>query len=245
VLAAGNGDRFNGGGDSKLIRPVLGVPLITRTLTTAFRAGITSVDVVLGYQADRVRAVAERAAPADLDLRFHYNADWHEENGLSVLAARGRFADRRFALLMGDHLFDAETLARLLRVGAAPAESLLAVDTRPAAAEVAAEATRVLMDGDRIVEIGKGLEPYDALDTGLFVCAPPLFAAIEEACARGDTALTGGVRRLAGGGLVRGVDIGDSVWCDIDTTADLRAAEELLRLQPRITRKTRSGLQPA
>jgi len=29
---------------------------------------------------------------------------------------------------------------------------------------------------------------------------------------------------------VRGCDIGHARWCDIDTTADLRSAEDLLRL---------------
>ena len=42
VLAAGNGDRFvNGSRESKLLQPVLGEPLILRTLRTAVEAGIT------------------------------------------------------------------------------------------------------------------------------------------------------------------------------------------------------------
>lgn len=233
VLAAGNGDRF-GGGDSKLIRPVLGVPLLGRTLASAAAAGVSSVDIVLGYQADRVRAVAERAAPPGLALRFHHNQDWHRENGLSVLAARGRFVNRRFALLMGDHLFDAATLERLLRAPAGPDESLLAIDGRRAEPDVAAEATRVRVDPGTgaIVAIGKHLDPYDALDTGLFVCAPQLFDALDAARASDDTTLSGGIRRLAARGLVSGVDIGDGVWRDIDTADDLRTAEALLRLQP-------------
>src|SRR5215218_3188037 len=51
VLAAGNGDRFkNGSRESKLLQPVLGRPLILRTLETAHRAGITTAHVVLGYR---------------------------------------------------------------------------------------------------------------------------------------------------------------------------------------------------
>jgi 1L-myo-inositol 1-phosphate cytidylyltransferase len=234
ILAAGNGDRF-GGGDSKLTRSVRGVPLLVRALESAAAAGLTSADVVLGYQAERVRAVAERGAPAGFALRFHHNRDWHRENGLSVLAARARFTDRRFALLMGDHLFEPSVLERLLRAPADADESLLAIDRRPAAPEVTAEATRVLLDPHdtgRIAAIGKHLDPFDALDTGLFVCAPPLFAALDSACASGDTTLSGGVLRLARRGLVRGVDMGDGIWRDIDTADDLRTAEDLLRLQP-------------
>jgi choline kinase len=233
VLAAGNGDRFNlGTRGSKLLQPILGQPLILRTLATAHEAGISSFEFVVGYEAEAVRSAIESAVPAGVSVRFTVNPEWHLENGLSALAARERFAHRRFALLMGDHLFEADVLARLLHTGAAPGESLLAIDTRPAPPEVAAEATKVRLEGSRIVAIGKDLDAYDALDTGLFVCAPALFPALEEARRAGDTTLSGGIRRLAAVGLMRGVSIGDAAWYDIDTPADLRTAESLLASQP-------------
>ena len=54
------------------------------------------------------------AAPAGTRVHFSYNPDWHLENGVSVLAARSGCADRRFALLMGDHLFEPPVLSTLL-----------------------------------------------------------------------------------------------------------------------------------
>jgi choline kinase len=229
VLAAGNGDRFhNGTRQSKLLQPLLGQPLILRTLETARDAGITSIEVVLGYQAAALRTAIERGAPRGVLIHFSINPDWHLENGVSVLSARGRFEDRRFALLMGDHLFEARVLSRLLLMSPEGDESLLAIDRRPASPAIAAEATKVRMNGPRISAIGKDLSTYDALDTGLFVCSPTLFAALEAARASGDTTLSGGVRQLAARGLMRGVDIGDAAWHDIDTMADLETAATLL-----------------
>jgi choline kinase len=207
---------------------VLGQLLILRTLETAHDAGISAFEVVLGYQADAVRAAIEQGAPAGVSIRFSINPDWHLENGVSVLAARRHLDQRRFALLMGDHLFEAATLTRLLHTSAADDESLLAVDTRPAAPDVAAEATKVRMDGERITAIGKDLTTFDALDTGLFVCAPSLFPALDASRAQGDTTLSGGIRELSARGLMRGVDIGNAAWHDIDTMADLETAEGLL-----------------
>ena len=228
MLAAGNGDRFlNGARQSKLLQPILGDPIIIRTLTTARDAGITRVEVVLGYQADGLRTVIEAALPRGLAVEFCYNPDWHLENGVSVLAARDRFTDR-FALLMGDHLFEANVLARLLAHPAGRGESLLAVDSRSTTPEFAAEATKVRMNGTRITAIGKDLTSYDALDTGMFVCAPSLFAALDAARTSGDTTLSGGIRRLAAARLMRGVDIGNAAWYDIDTMADLQHAESLM-----------------
>jgi 1L-myo-inositol 1-phosphate cytidylyltransferase len=229
VLAAGNGDRFhNGSRQSKLLQPILGQPLIIRTLTTAREAGIRSVEIVLGYQADSLRRAVDAGVPAGLSVSFSFNPDWHLENGVSVLAARERLADRRFALLMGDHLFESHVLSRLLRCEARLDESLLAVDSRPAPPGVAAEATKVRMHGSRIVAIGKHLTEYDALDTGMFVCSPALFGAIDRSRATGDTTLSGGIRQLADRGLMHGIDIGNAEWYDIDTLTDLEHVESLL-----------------
>ena len=228
ILAAGNGDRFhNSAHESKLLQPLLGQPILLRTIAAARDAGIDRLTIVVGYQADRVRALAERAASPRLELTFAHNPDWRLENGVSALAARHTVNGDRFALLMGDHVFDPDVLARMLRHDAA-GESLLAVDSRPVPQAVADEATKVRRDGSRIVAIGKNLDTYDALDTGVFVCAPNLFDALDAARAAGDTTLSGGIRQLAGRGLMRGFDIGDARWCDIDTVSDLAAAESAL-----------------
>jgi 1L-myo-inositol 1-phosphate cytidylyltransferase len=107
-------------------------------------------------------------------------------------------------------------------------ETLLCIDRQihdPDRATKALEATKVRLQGDRVAAIGKTVEPFDALDTGLFLCQPSVFEALAEACADGDSTLSGGIGRLAARGLVRGFDIGGARWCDIDTVADLAVAE--------------------
>jgi 1L-myo-inositol 1-phosphate cytidylyltransferase len=229
ILAAGNGDRFhNLTHDSKLLQPLLGQPILLRTLDATREAGIRSVTIVVGYQAERVRALVERAAPASLAISFAFNPEWRLENGVSALAAKPHIRGHRFALLMGDHVFEPPVLQRMLRLEVDRHESLLAVDTRDVPPDVAEEATKVRREGSRIVAIGKKLTEYDALDTGVFVFSPNLFDALEAARADGDTTLSAGVRQLAVRGLMRGVEIGDATWCDIDTVSDLAAAESVL-----------------
>lgn len=233
VLAAGNGDRFQSASRrSKLLQPVLGQPLILRTLATAAQAGISTFHVVVGYQAAALRKVVTEGAPAGTKVRIAHNPEWHLENGVSVLAACESLRNRRFALLMGDHVFEAPILSRLLRTAVRARESLLAVDSRSVDTVVADEATKVQLHGDRITAIGKTLRSYDALDTGLFVCDPVVFDALRDARQAGDTTLSGGIRRLAARGLMRAVDVGGATWCDIDTLADLENAEDLLALHP-------------
>jgi len=148
---------------------------------------------------------------------------------VSVLAARDALDGQSFALLMGDHLFEPQTLRDLLAAPRFHGETLLGIDRQPATPEMAAEATKVRLSGAHVTAIGKALQPYDAFDTGLFVCHPSIFAALDHSCADGDTTLSGGIARLAAKRLVRGVDVGHARWCDIDTIDDLAAAERLLR----------------
>jgi choline kinase len=228
ILAAGNGDRFkNSPHHSKLLHPVLGRPLILRTLETAASAGIPTLNVVLGYEADRVRAAIEQHQLPGVVVRFTYNPDWHLENGVSALQARELCDGRRFALLMGDHLFESSVLERLASLPVAADDSILAIDGSECDPAIAAEATKVQMHGDRVIAIGKALSHWDALDTGLFIFTPALFDALEEARRDGHTTLSAGVQRLALQRRMRGVDIGAAAWCDVDTLDDLEAAESL------------------
>jgi choline kinase len=233
VLAAGNGDRFRSGSrHSKLAAPVAGTPLLIRTLTSARLAGITDAHIVLGYDAAYVRALAISGAPHGLALHFYINHNWHEENGRSVLQARAALADRTFAVLMGDHLFEPRTLRSLATARRAPGEALIGIDRRTTDPAIVDEATKVRMYGDRIIAIGKTVDPFDGLDTGLFVCDGSLFTAVGASCEAGDTTLSGGIARLAAKGCVRGVDIGVASWCDVDTIGDLAMAEALADTVP-------------
>lgn len=228
ILAAGNGDRFrNSHHHSKLLHPVLGQPLILRTLETTAAAGISTLHVVLGYEADRVRHVIEQHRIPGVRIHFAYNPDWHLENGVSALQAREICDGRRFALLMGDHLFESSVLQRLAAHPVGSSDSVLAIDRSDVAPAVAAEATKVQLDGDRIIAIGKKLTEWDAIDTGLFIFTPALFDALDEARQAGETTLSSGVQRLAARGVMRGVEIGAAAWCDVDTLADLDLAEAL------------------
>jgi 1L-myo-inositol 1-phosphate cytidylyltransferase len=226
VLAAGNGDRFSDPQHrSKLLVPVGGVPLIVRTLRAAWAAGIRCAHVVLGYRAAEVHQAIVSEAPERLALSFIVNPRWQLENGISVLSARRALKGRRFALLMGDHVFDPTVLRRMRVAPLTAGVSLLAVDRHITDRRIVMEATKVRTDAGRIVAIGKDLETFDAIDTGLFVCSDNLFDALDAACRTGDTTLSGGIRRLSALGLVHTSDIGDARWHDIDTADDLARVE--------------------
>jgi choline kinase len=236
VIAAGMGSRWRStsADDTALkpLTPVLGVPLVVRTLATLRDEGVLEAIIVTGYRAKDVRARIEEGRPDGLGLRFVYNRHWRHKNGLSVLAAREAVAGRHFLLSMADHLY-ASAVVRVLRSAPrAEHDVILAVDYRTTDVNDPDDAMWVRLHADkRIRDIGKDLTEYHAVDTGVFYCTPALFEALEaERQERGgDCALADGVRRLARGGRAHTVDIGDAWWQDVDTRGDLDVLETKIR----------------
>ena len=191
VLAAGKGSRLCREPESKPLYPLLGVPLIERSIRTAKASGVDAFVVVTGYLGERVtRFLDSLSCRLNVSIMCERNPEWEEENGLSVLSAR-RFFDGPFLLIMADHLVE-PSLIRDVQSGGLDVEALrLAVDADMENTLVQPEdATRVRLDEEGwIHDIGKGIERADAYDTGVFLATPALFDALERAAATGDTDL--------------------------------------------------------
>jgi 1L-myo-inositol 1-phosphate cytidylyltransferase len=233
ILAAGTGVRFKEATNSfpKPLLEVAGVPLIERTIRTAQRAGIRRFTIISGYQGDKLEAFLKSNTFMDVEIQCVWNAAWERPNGVSAKLAAG-LVPQRFVLLMADHLFDAAILNKLLRRRLPTGHCRLAVDGNPDRVLDLADATKVRMAGDRVVEIGKSLENYNAIDTGIFLCSDALFDGLGKAISRGEESLTDGIRELAREGRMEAVDIGGFFWQDIDTERDLRYGEEQLLRSP-------------
>jgi choline kinase len=130
---------------------------------------------------------------------------------------------------MSDHLFDAAIVDLLLR-SADPNFLNVAIDRKLSSIFDLADAMKLQTQQDRVVAIGKNLEQYDAIDIGLFVCPWGIFDYLERAKSdANDCSLADGVRAMANDDKVRGIDIGDAWWQDVDTPEMLDQAARHLR----------------
>jgi CDP-L-myo-inositol myo-inositolphosphotransferase len=91
------------------------------------------------------------------------------------------------------------------------------------------DVTRVKTENGKIRSIGKGLTDFNGLDTGLFLCSPTIFEALEQGTEKhGEATLSGAVRILAAVGRARAFDINGHFWIDVDDPAAFSRAEEVL-----------------
>ena len=229
IIAAGKGSRLQRRGDSKPLVPILGVPLIERVIRTAMEAGADEFYVVIGYQGERVRVFLERLSDR-LAIRITplVNDEWEKDNGLSVLKAREHLQDP-FLLLMADHLFEPSFVHKLTALTLTKVEIALAVDSDTCNPLVdMGDVTRVKMEDGKIHDIGKGLADFNGFDTGIFLCSPAIFRALEQSKEKdGDTTLSGAVQVMAADGHAKAITT-DGFWIDVDDPAAFQKAEQAL-----------------
>ena len=229
ILIAGQGSRLRGA-DKNFLKPfvpVLGRPLLSYTLEAVTCAGLSTVYFVVGYESERVIARAKQLIPPQITASFIVNRDWQKQNGISLLAAAGHVR-APFLLTMGDHVFD-DTIIDCLLENFEPGALNIAIDRKLDSIVDLDDAMKVQTRGNKVTGIGKNLQTYDAIDTGLFVCPPEIFAYLERAKANNggrDCSLANGVELMAADGKVRGIDIGSARWHDIDTPRVLEHAQQ-------------------
>jgi len=227
ILAAGQGSRLRAVSSSKPLTPVAGRPLIAHVVDRARQGGVTAFTIVTGYEAERVEAcVAELGRETGVPIACVRTADPLLANGHSVLAGAARI-DGDYLLLMSDHLVDPAIVRAMVEAPAGEAALCLAVDRDFANPLIDLEdATRVETDaGGRIVRIAKLIEPFDAVDTGVFRATPALAEAIRADIAAGGLgSLSAGVQRLADEKRAVTLDVTGLFWLDVDDPRSLELA---------------------
>jgi 1L-myo-inositol 1-phosphate cytidylyltransferase len=226
ILAAGNGRRImpHSGGIPKPLVHLHGVPLLEHVMLGANEAGIRRFVVVVGYRGAAIRQWLAARNWRDIDVTCVENPDYHKDNGVSVLRARD-YLSEPFLLVMSDHIFEPATARAMITQSFGDDHVILGVDSNIDWVFDLDDATKVRRDGDHIVDIGKNLSHYDALDTGMFYCRPSLFDTLESAMTNGNCSLSDGMRKLSERRLFRAFDIGDAHWQDVDTPDALAYAE--------------------
>lgn len=230
IIAAGRGGRLSSRGDSKPLIPLLGLSLIERVILTAKKHSLTDFYMVTGYNSEKVKQYLDRFSQSrNINITHITNEEWEKGNGISVLKAK-KLLNENFILLMGDHVFDELILKKLKNERIADGEVMLAVDYNIKTNKLVDvnDVTKVLVEDNRILDIGKNIKKYNAYDTGIFLCSPAIFSAIEESLHNNDSSLSGGIRVLASKGKAKVFDIKDDYWIDVDDEKTFKKAESKL-----------------
>lgn len=223
---AGTGSRLRGSADTiaKPLIPIAGRPLISYAIDSFDKIGVQTLHAVVGPNGEELATAVAPLLPAHMRFRPISNHNWQKQNGVSLLTAAGKVS-APFFLAMGDHLFESSILDQL--VARADLACLnLAIDRKIGSVFDLDDAMKVKTQGRLITAIGKKLESYNAIDTGIFLCPEIMFDYLRHALKEDDCSLADGVRLMAADGKALAIDIGQAWWQDVDTPAMLARAEQ-------------------
>lgn len=230
VPAAGVGTRLRPFTNTlpKPLVPVLGQPLLTRTLEQLHAVGIDEVVCVTGHLADRLESTLLRSSPRPA-LSFVRNPDYATANSIVSLALTRERWTRPFLVIDSDVCFTTALLRRLLAADG----DILVVDT-----------SKAPPDMDMRAEIRDGHVAWLAKDLPLERCHGEFFG-LSRWTPRGAAALSRSIDRLLTEGhpdvwyefAIRDaaqelpIDVMPArcdEWAEIDAPADLAAAEDVV-----------------
>ena len=225
VLAAGLGSRMRPltQGEPKVLLQYGGQSLVLYAIRALVWAGIEEIAVVVGHKADVIRDTLGDETPLGVHLEYVYNPYYRGGNALSVLMAKDWLQGEPFVLCMGDHVIEGGLVPRLLDTPTT--HETLCVDRDPRYCADIDEATKVQTDPSGfITRIGKGLDRWDAIDTGMFLLTHRFIKAITDLIP-----LTGMGLEISqviqsivdSGRRFATCDVDGLFWADMDTQEDL------------------------
>jgi 1L-myo-inositol 1-phosphate cytidylyltransferase len=231
IIAAGLGSRLweETYDAPKTLLPYGDGTILSKILGNFNLVGITDFVIVVGYQAQYIENYIAKMNVKKSKVAFVTNPDWKKGNGISVMAAEPALKGESFMLSMSDHIVSPEALKRI--VDADNASNSLLVDPRVDSIFDIDDATKVLCEENRIIDIGKTIANYNAIDCGIFKLTNRYFAKMDEALAKNEESISAAIKMLIKGRDMDAVfmESGDS-WIDIDTPEAYRYCLENIKI---------------
>lgn len=230
ILVAGRGRRLM---PYTMHRPkclieVNGATILSRQLAALKAVGCSEVELVVGYRWRQVVREARRWSPG-LDVTWRLNSSFQETNTSFSLLLALRNYQGPFLYLNGDVLLDEEALARIVQ---RDEDAALGVISK----SCGDEEVKVIVRGERVIRIGKRLEPKAAW--GEFVglgyigdkVSSLLYHQLERLCQteEGRNAFfEEALDQCLAHCEVKWVEVGDLPCMEIDTPQDLYRARQM------------------
>lgn len=224
-MAAGLGTRLRGymqETPKPLIR-VLDIPLIIYPVANLLRKGVRKLYIVVNR--GNYELIKALFTQTEIDVDFVINSYPERGNGYSLYLGMSRVRGENFYLVMSDHIHH-PSIFDLMHAHVGCGEVLVCVDSKPAYIDVG-EATKVLIKDFMLCDIGKALQNYTHVDTGLFIIQSSLYKYINKYCKENLTVEVSGLIKylISVNRKVLGIDVSGAGWLEIDTIEDLKRAE--------------------
>ena len=231
IIAAGTGTRLKDL-TRDLPKPLINVtgkPLIEYTIEAFMEAGFKKLGIVIGHRGRLLQRHLGDGRRYNIRIEYLTNDNYWRGNATSIFACQSFIEQEPFIVSVADHMISSEILQLLLESDRG--YHTLCVDRQTRIFLQISDATKVWVNESGFVErIGKKLQRYNAIDTGVFLFRPGFFEYISAYPHEDHCSITRIVMHMiASGDPLSTCDVSGSFWFDVDTLDDLRFARAVMR----------------
>lgn len=238
-MAAGWSSRFRKSGvlKPKVLMKLGGLRLLERAVLTLHASGVENFRIVVGAYRDQVvPEMKSLKSLQNINIDYVVAEDFEKGNGVSFGVGAEGF-EEPFLLTMSDHIFTPKTVTEFVSL-AKEQEHLPALACDPELDDVfdMDDATKVESANGFIGNIGKQIEKYDLVDTGLFYFPKNYGKRIAEMTKNGANSVSNVIQCFIEESGVRAISLNKPFWQDVDNP-DMKGEAER-RLMGTLTRPT-------
>ena len=219
ILATLHDDHFSEYNNPSALIPLLGIPLVERTLRTAMSAGLTTFQIVTREKDQKVRPYLDHFASKHNINITHTISDLPDKKAGNELLLVEHGDNKPFLLLSIDYLFTANTIKKLLKTKLQQDEMGIAIDSDTIHKKLdLIGITRAHTVKNRIRALNPGLKEFDSFDTGVYLCQASFLKQLEKhSKTHKNTEIIDATHHLIKEDKVVGIDIGDNFWSHVDS----------------------------
>lgn len=233
ILSAGQGSRLLPltADQPKCLIDFSGRSLIAWQISALAANGIEEIVVVTGFRDDKLEAALAALAVPGVSISTRFNPFYKVADNLGSCWIAREAMDQDFIILNGDTLVSPEIVGRLIAGATAPIT--VTIDVKDS---YDLDDMKVQRDGDRLLQIGKRLEPAETNAESIGMLAfkgegPAIFRRQVEAMMRTPEGVLNwylkAIHALAPSGVVGTVSIEGLRWAEVDFPEDLPIARAL------------------
>jgi len=233
ILSAGQGSRLLPltADQPKCLIDFSGRSLIAWQIASLVANGIDQIVVVTGFRDEKLEAALAALALPGVTITTRFNPFYKVADNLGSCWIVREEMDQDFIILNGDTLVSPEIVGRLIAGATAPIT--VTIDVKDS---YDLDDMKVQRDGDRLLQIGKRLEPAETNAESIGMLAfrgegPAIFRRQVEAMMRTPEGVLNwylkAIHALAPSGVVGTVSIEGLRWAEVDFPEDLPIARAL------------------